>query len=437
VLPAGACQNVRKVGKRITRPASGTPADWYRFKTPWFPIWVCFLDRENIYFSENPSESLRPLMQEPDLPEKNLTERDLTERDIARLVQQRGLNIGSLQIRDVRPEHNVEGAGRADLCLDLKWEGRSFRFVVELLAESTPKRIRAAAAQACEYAKAARADLWPMVIAPYLSESNAEILQEEGASGVDLSGNYAVIVPGELFVVRTDRPNQFPSSRPIKKIYRGTSSLVGRVLLSVPEFETVTAVQNEIKQRGGSISLSTVSKVLKRLDEELVVRRDPTIRLLQPERLLDRLVQSYTPPTPQESLEGKAKVGSSFYDGLLQNAGRAGARVVGRSESLYTVAGDSDQRLTIYTTRLDGLISGTGFEETTRFANVELVRVRDDLPFFNPNEEEGFRWCPPLQIYLELMAGGKREQEIAGQIRRDLLERVENRRNSSDVNAPT
>lgn len=367
------------------------------------------------------------------MKEQDLTERDLTERDISRLVQQRHLDLGPLQIRDVRPEPNVEEAGRADLCFDLTWKGRSFRFVVELLAESTPKRIRAAAVQVREYAEADRTDLWPMVVAPYLSESNAEILQEENVSGVDLSGNYAVIVPGELFVVRTDRPNQFPSSRPIKKIYQGTSSLVGRVLLSVPEFETVTAVQDEIEQRGGSISLSTVSKVLKRLDEELVVRRDPMVRLLQPERLLDRLVQSYAPPTPQESLEGKAKVGSSFYDGLLQNAGRTGARVVGRSESLYTVAGDSDQRLTIYATRLDGLISGAGFEETTRFANVELIQIRDDLPFFNPNEEEGFRWCPPLQIYLELMAGGKREQEIAGQIRRDLLKRVEDRRSDSDA----
>lgn len=357
----------------------------------------------------------------------------MTEREIIQRVEKRAFDLGLLQIGNAQLKPLVGDRSRADIRFDLTWEGRSFRFFAECVADSTPKRIRAAMAQVEEHVQSTSdPEIWPMIITPYLSESDAEALLEQGMSGVDLSGNYAIVVPGKLFIVRTGQPNQFPASRAIKKIYQGTSSLVGRVLLSVPNFDTVTAVRDEIVQRGGSISLSTVSKVLKSLDEELIVRRgqDPAIRLLQPERLLERLASSYEPPKPTRTLVGKSQIQPSFFDELLRSAGRSGARVIGRSESLYAVAGESDHRLTIYATNLEGLTDGVAFEETRRFANVEFLQIRDDLPFFDSRDEEGFPWCPPLQIYLELMAGGKRERETAAQIQDDLLERVQNRLNA-------
>lgn len=356
----------------------------------------------------------------------------MTEQEIIRRIKRRDLDLGPLRIQDVQLEPLVGDRSYADIAFDLAWDGRSFRFLAECVAESTPKRLRAAIAQVEDYVQSTSDPrVWPMIVTPYLSESDVEMLLDRRVSGVDLSGNYAVTVPSELFVVRTGRPNQFPASRSIKKIYQGTSSLVSRVLLSVPEFETVTAVRGEIERRGGSISLGTVSKVLKSLDEELMVRRDPMIRLLQPERLLERLAGSYDPPQPTRTVIGKSQIQPAFFDGLLRNAGRTGARIIGRSESMYAISGESNSRLTIYASSLEGLTDGVVFEETRRFANVEFLQIRDALPFFDPNEDEGFRWCAPLQIYLELMAGGKRERETAAQIRDDLLGRVQSRLDAS------
>jgi hypothetical protein len=352
----------------------------------------------------------------------------MTEKEIIRRIKRRELDTGPLRIEGIQLALQVGARSIADIKFDLVWDRRSFRFLAECVAESTPKRLRAAMAQVKENVQSDKDSRgWPMIVTPYLSESDIDMLLDQGVSGVDLSGNYAVTVPGELFVVRTGRSNQFPASRSIKKIYQGTSSLVSRVLLGTPKFETVTAVRNEIERRGGSISLGTVSKVLKSLDEELMVRRDPTIQLLQPDRLLERLAGSYKPPQPTQTLIGKSQLKPSFFDRILWNAGNTGSRIIGRSESMYAISGESDPRLTIYVTSLEGLTDVVAFEETHRFANVEFLQIRDDLPFFDPNEEEGFRWCSQLQIYLELMAGGKRERETASQIRNDLLDRIQSR----------
>ena len=59
-------------------------------------------------------------------------------------------------------------------------------------------------------------------------------LEETGVSGLDLCGNGIVIVKGELLVVRSGLPNRFPRSEPIRNVYRGDSSLVGRAFFPSP-----------------------------------------------------------------------------------------------------------------------------------------------------------------------------------------------------------
>src|SRR5258708_23864018 len=102
---------------------------------------------------------------------------------------------------------------------------------------------------------------YPMVVAPYLSKPQLQELADKKISAIDLSGNVLLIVPGELFVERIGNPKRFPSNSPIKNVYRGTSSIVGRVMLSRSEDASVREVYEETKRRGGQITLATVSKV--------------------------------------------------------------------------------------------------------------------------------------------------------------------------------
>ena len=48
------------------------------------------------------------------------------------------------------------------------------------------------------------------------------------------------------------------------------------------------------------MSLSTVSKFLKTMAEDLIITRNETIRLLQPDKLLEKLWENYNPPFVKE-----------------------------------------------------------------------------------------------------------------------------------------
>ena len=66
-------------------------------------------------------------------------------------------------------------------------------------------------------------------------------------------------------------------------------------------------------------------------------------------------------------------------------------------------------------------LDGLPFQGTDRFANVEFVEVADAAAFFDPTIRDGLPWCSALQVYLELVGGGKRERDAAAQLRGDLL----------------
>ena len=119
-----------------------------------------------------------------------------------------------------------------DATLRASWEGAEYRFVAKFKCRSTPKVFAQAVAQA--RALADRLGARPLVVVPYLSPERLRELEQAGASGIDLSGNAFVFVPGKLLVLRTGAPNKFRESYPIRDVYRGTTSLVARALLLRP-----------------------------------------------------------------------------------------------------------------------------------------------------------------------------------------------------------
>jgi hypothetical protein len=60
-----------------------------------------------------------------------------------------------------------------------------------------------------------------------------------------------------------------------------------------------------------------------------------------------------------------------------------------------------------------------------RFPNLELVETEDETVYFDARKKEDFWWASPVQVYLELMAGDKRDRETAEQVRSLLLKNSE------------
>lgn len=366
---------------------------------------LCFFPEEAYFLvQENPAPQETPV---------------LTEKEARELLLRGELTPAPLNM-EVVPDGVPSATGRADFLLDLTWGKERKRFVAEFKTVATPKKVEAAIREARSYA-AEHPGCFPMVLVPHISEETAERLVAEEVSGLDFSGN-VVVTAGEWLVHRTGQPNRFPSSQPIKNVYEGKSALVGRVLLSRPEYDLVKEVRQEIERRGGSISMGTVSKVLSTLDQDLIVRKNGGVRLIQPDRLLDRLASHYGGPYVKHVRAGKAPLKRPFFDALCAEASRAGVRIAGRSETAYVIAPTSGERTRIYVSKLGEWLGALPFQETDRFADVEFAEVADEAAFFDTQERDGFPWCSKLQIYLELAGGGKRERDAAAQLRDDLLD---------------
>ena len=318
----------------------------------------------------------------------------------------------------------------ADVVLELGWGNTAYTFVAECKSRSTPKEFQSAIDQVLRVSNAS--GLPPMILMPFLKEKQLLELAERQISGLDFSGNGVVVIPDQLFVFRTGSPNQFPASETIQNVYRRSSAIVPRALLACPIFETVNSVEAFIMLRGGHISgvsLSTVSKVLKVLEEDLIISRENAqIRLIQPEKLLAKLVSNYTRPVVRRFLVGKSPQDTTVLAELLaQNSKRFQVWLAGTgvgSVNQYAVMA-REKFLSVYCTDQYRLLTGVEFKETNRFPNLEVIETIDKSVYFDSRTIKGFEWASPVQTYLELMAGDQRDRDTAAQVMDLILADVE------------
>ena len=345
----------------------------------------------------------------------------LTEAEAIQRITAGRFEFPPLEVVAAEPDPGSVAGGRPDLSLELGWQQQTERFLVEYRSLGTPRRLQEAIAVARSYEGP---DRRPMVMAPFLDEEWLERLADAGISGLDFSGNGVVVVPGRWFVFRTGRPNAFPSGSYIQDIYRGRSSFVPRVLLVRPDFDQVTAVREEILRRGGEVSLSTVSKVLSRLEEDLLISREDGVELIQPARLLDRFVDAYSGPDVRRRTAGRVPDVEAALRRALETAEREGVALVGKAEGVYAPFPGAEGSVTLFTDDVEALLPAIGMEETRRFPDIELVETDEESVYFDARRRDGFVWTSPVETYLQLAAGGKREQEVAEQLRDALLSRT-------------
>ena len=307
--------------------------------------------------------------------------------------------------------------GESNAEVMIEWAGKEIRFVAEIINRTSPQLIESRALKLLN--KSQRTPL--LFIVPYLSDSLVRILQERQISGLDLNGNYYLITP-ELVAIRLDKKNEYKESTTIRKIYSGASSVVCRYLLTTNNLpREMGEITNEIVSRGGGIANSTVSKVLKRLEEELIISKKINgIQVIQREKLLDNLVNNYIDPkisaqrklkVPQEALlflENKMLGISSNLKWSISGISSAGA---------YTVA-TSPQAIEIY---LKKIPSEWLQWEDNRFYNIVLKETTSDFVYFDIFKKENLRFASKLQTYIELSRGDKREKETGETLRKELL----------------
>lgn len=345
--------------------------------------------------------------------------RKMNEVNFARMLRDGRLTVTPLEIRVLASQRDRGG----DALVDVAWRGRSCRFVAELRRDAKPLTLKIAIEQVRQYACATEQGR-PMIIAPYFSREKLEQLLDAGISAIDFSGNAAIEVPGEFLFYKTGNPNQYPDRSPIRSAYRGDGSLVARVLLLDRQFQAVGEILEGIRSRGGALTLGTVSKVLQRLEADLVIERPNrnAVRVIQPERLLEGLLDAYQPPKTQNTWMGKITLSAGELLAGLQEIASAGGLVrTGETSAVEYAAWAGEPLIACYcratpTTLLERL--GAEAKETRAFANLRLIQTDDQLVYFDARRNLA---GSPIQAWLEMASGDKRQKEVAGRIRSAIL----------------
>jgi len=354
-----------------------------------------------------------------------------TESGVIDQLRQDRVEMPPLSFRFLQSYRSSGMDPGVDALIEVSWRGEKARFAVECKALSTPKAFQSG----LSLLKSVKLSegLLPMLCLPFLRESQLIKLEGEGISGIDLCGNGVVIVPGKFYLFRTGGKNRFKSWAPIKNIYRKNSSMVGRVFLVQSSYDAVQEIRDEIIRRNPlvamgnqkPIGLSTVSKALKALEEDLIVSRNGGIRLLQADKLLEKLAENYAPPNTTKRVRLKIQNDSNEIRGLLaglsQGSGLSVVATGTSSVARYAVMQRGDM-LSVYCNKMNDVVDRLPrSSETDRFPNLELIETEDETLYFDAREEDGFMWASPVQVYLELKAGDKRDQETAEQLKLSII----------------
>jgi|OpeIllAssembly_1097287.scaffolds.fasta_scaffold35124_1 hypothetical protein len=356
------------------------------------------------------------------------------QKEMIDLLRSGKVALPPLSFRVLKDKPGMMKNLRFDELIEASWRGGSARFAVECKSLSTPKSFK----DGLNLLKTEPLPkgCWPLLFLPFFSERQLQELEQEQISGIDLCGNGVVVVPGQFAIFRSGGKNRFSSSAPIKNIYRRNSSMVARVFLSYKGFATVQEICTEINRRNtlvehwnkSPMSLSTVSKSLKTLEEDLIIDRKGTIRLLQPDKLLEKLSQHYVPPNIKDKIRLKVQAeGETLRQLLRRQSQEQGLPIVAAGTSSvgqYAVMQRGDI-LSVYCPRLEMLMERLSGSQTDRFPDLELIETDDETVYFDARQDAEFWWASPVQVYLELMAGDKRDRETAEQVRALILKDVE------------
>jgi hypothetical protein len=357
-----------------------------------------------------------------------------TKKEMIEEIQRGKLSLPPMSLLFKVADPNIGEGRRLDALVEASWRNQKAQFAVECKSISTPKAFQ----DGLNLLKSVPLPkgYYPMLFLPFLNEQQLQELEHEGINGIDLSGNGVVVVPGMFSIFRSGKKNRFPSSATIKNIYRKNSSMVGRVFLVRPRYEAVQEICAEINQRNilvrnwdkKPMSLSTVSKALNTLEQDLIIERKDTIRLLQPDKLLEKLTDNYELPKIKDRIRLKMSgTSDKIRELLLQQSQELSLPFViaGTSSVAQFAVMQRGDLLSIYCPCLETVLERLPGSQSDRFPNLELIETEDETVYFDARQEANSWWASPVQVYLELMAGDKRDQETAEQVKELLLRNLE------------
>lgn len=228
----------------------------------------------------------------------------MTEREILQALKNNEPFKGLPNVRVASVVEQPEATqGRLDAKFDLQFGETTVEVYAEIKNTCTPKQVEQIAPWLSQMKAMQKGSAFALV-SPAISPKSQRLCLERNVDFIDLAGNVFINVPGKLLLQRVGmQPRQEASPSFYRNPFSGKSSRVLRVLLQKPKAWTLSETTEELalesrrSQCTGlsfEVSFSLASRVLRSLEEELLVmRRNATILVPEPRRLLTRWAQEY------------------------------------------------------------------------------------------------------------------------------------------------
>jgi hypothetical protein len=292
-------------------------------------------------------------------------------------------------------------------------DGTTGRLFIEFKASLYPRDASALRNQLMPYQLAADPFAQPMVVSRFLTPRTREMLEADGFSYADATGNVRVVTPRPPFFIelRGAEVNPWKELRPLKGLGGPTTAAVVRALLDFKPPYTVS----ELASRAG-LELTAVSRTVSLLSEEAILRREGRgpIIAVDWEDLLRRWASDYDllkMNFPRFGLEPRgveaalSKVGTLSAPWAITGSVAAQARVRSAPPALLAVYVEGN--IGRAATEL-GLIEGPGGPN-----NVLLLGARSRLPFERTWTRDDRRYVALSQVAVDLLSGPGRSPSEA------------------------
>jgi hypothetical protein len=357
----------------------------------------------------------------------------ISEEEILERLEKESQRYTPLVITRLEKEVVVDKGRRIDAIAEFSiQDGPSFRALVEVKSLATPKIIDDVCQQITYLLQIAdRKNLVPLFVAPYVGREQANRLAKAGISWIDLSGNMIIRVAGQVYIERTGKPNMFPDTVPIRKIFQGSSSLVSRALLLKPEgFSSLYELADFINSRNASITIPTISKVLKALEDELLItKKKNLISVDDPEKLLGRLAKGYADSVKRQQSNRYRFAIDDYTLSLLPTFWASPLEYAACEFYAAKLKGlTATEQVTLFVKSLDEVKKTYGFsmlvtKPDAEFGQLTLIETKEPSVWFNIKNEGLVRIVDDIELYLEMTLATPRGPEIAEQLKQQILKK--------------
>lgn len=305
------------------------------------------------------------------------------------------------------------------LQVEIPNEKKTKWIIGEVKAEGFPKYLRLAARE-LKTALENEKSMYPVVVAPYVSEEGRKICEEEGIGFFDLSGNCFLAFNGTYIEVKGN-PNRYTSDRKLKTIFKGKSSRVARVLLLNPDRRwTLRELANE-----ASLSVGQVFKVVNRLEElDVIVKQEGTgIQLTKPGGLLDAWRKEYSYKLNQVSnfysLSDVSKTENSIAEECQRRNIRYALTLFSGASRIAPFARYT--QVFAYMDDLGSVAEKLSLKKVDSGSNVILLKPFDDGVYYGSQTKDRLVIVSNIQLYLDLYNYKGRGEEQAEFLRSQVI----------------